>query len=75
MNSTGLALNVFNEEGNWHFTIYNDTDEGVRTNEYLSITPSADQLERYLALSGDDDWWTYDDSPEFSYILRGKTNG
>lgn len=67
----GLALNVFDLDGAWHFTIYTDTDRGVDTSKHLSINPSDEQVARYLSIANDDDWWTYDYEADFNFILRG----
>lgn len=74
MTSRGLALNVFLDDvtQHWHFTIYNDTTDGIETSHYLSIDPSDEQIERYLEISEDDDWWTFDYESDFKYILRGE---
>lgn len=68
----GLALNVWQRELNdWRMAVYPDTRLGVDTKAPMSFTPTKDQLERYLEISQDDDWWTYSSTPEFLYILQG----
>tara|TARA_B110000459_G_scaffold143656_1_gene156472 strand:- start:7859 stop:8089 length:231 start_codon:yes stop_codon:yes gene_type:complete len=70
----GLALNVFDLDGEWYFTVYPDTDAGVDTSKHLSINPSDEQVVRYLSIANAEDWWTYDNEPDFNFILRGESN-
>lgn len=80
MNTTGLALNVWNNSytatPDWRMAIYLDKRTGTDTSEYISIErPTPDQIDRYLEISQDSDWWVYDLDPKFDYILFGRGDG
>lgn len=68
----GLMLNVWdNEDRGWQMAIYPDTAIGVDTKQYLLIKPTEDQIQRYLQISQDDDWWVRHNHPDFRFILWG----
>lgn len=68
----GLSLNVWdNEDRGWQMAIYPDTAYGVDSSQYILIKPTEAQIERYLEISSDSDWWTDDQEEHFNYILRG----
>jgi hypothetical protein len=76
----GLVLNVWSpndndsndlEDWEWKFALYPYTAQGIETSAYLSLEPSPDQIQRYLELTSDSDWWVGDDDAHYSYILWG----
>lgn len=67
----GLGLNVWTEDHGWRMTIYPDTPDGTDSSQYISLDPTREQIDRYLEISQDDDWWVYDKHPDFAYILWG----
>lgn len=70
-NVDGLVLNVWDDEDRgWQMAIYPDTAEGIDTQQYISIKPTPEQIERYLELSEDSDWWT-GATRSINYILAG----
>lgn len=68
---TGFGLNVWTEDHGWRMAIYPDTPDGTDSSQYISFNPTRSQIDRYLEVSQDDDWWVYDRHPHFGYILWG----
>lgn len=68
---TGLGLNVWTEGEDWRMAIYPDTPDGTDSSQYISFSPTRKQIQRYLSISEDSDWWVYDRHPDFRYILWG----
>lgn len=72
-NFTSFALNVWVDEDEdvytWKMTIYPVTEDGIDTDVFFAIDPTEAQIERYLQITKDSDWWVYSDDPDFGYIL------
>lgn len=70
----GLALNVWytgdNETPAWQMAIYPwSRADGTDSSQYIEFKPTSEQIERYLELSQDSDWWVHSAHPDYEYIL------
>lgn len=70
---TGFALNVWVAEEDeiwiWKMAIYPVTETGIDTSVFIPINPTVAQIERYLQITKDSDWWVNSADPDFAYIL------
>lgn len=71
LTTTDIALNVWNHDGKWLMTIYEEVSEELDTKNYIPVEATPDRVARYLSISNDDDWWVYQGDQQFSYILWG----
>jgi len=74
---TGFGLNVWDdspahEPPLWLMAVYPDYDGHTDSDTWLRVEATPERVARYLEITDDDDWWVYDQDPQFHYILWGE---
>ena len=74
---TGFGLNVWDNSpidkpSDWTMAVYPDYDGHTDSDTWLTVEATPERIARYLSITDDDDWWVYDQDPQFHYILWGE---